>query len=55
MKVDLLIHNARQVITCASPIGPKRGAAMRDVGMIENGAVAIDDGLIVDVGESAFA
>ena len=53
MKVDLLIHSARQVVTCASPAGPKRGAAMRDVGLIENGAVAIDDGLIVAVGETA--
>jgi imidazolonepropionase len=53
MQVDILIHSARQVITCASPAGPKRGAAMRDVGLIEDGAVAIADGVIVAVGHSA--
>ena len=50
MKIDLLIHNAAQLITCASPDGPKRGAAMRDVGLIEDGAAAIDAGRIVAVG-----
>ena len=29
---------------------PKRGAAMQDIGLIENGAIAVDDGLIVAVG-----
>jgi hypothetical protein len=32
--IDLLIYNARQLITCASD-GPKRGEAMTDVGIIE--------------------
>ena len=53
MKVDLLVHSARQVATCASPDGAKRGAAMQDAGLIEDGAVAIADGLIVAVGETA--
>lgn len=53
MHVDLLIHNARQLVTCASPGGPKRGAAMRDAGIIEGGALAISDGLIVAVGPGA--
>lgn len=48
--VDLLIINASQVATCASPAGPKRGAALRDAGLIEHGAVACRDGFIVDVG-----
>src|SRR5215211_6389062 len=52
MKVDLLIHSAAQVLTCASPGGPKRGPAMREVGLIANGAVAIADGRIVAVGPS---
>lgn len=51
--VDILIHNAGQVITCAGPHGPKRGPAMQDVGSILNGAVAIADGDIVAVGPSA--
>ncbi len=52
MRVDLLIHSAAQLVTCASPGGPKRGAAMRDVGIIADGAIAISDGIIVSVGTS---
>ena len=51
--IDLLIHSASQVITCASPHGPKRGADMLDVGLIEDGAVAVDEGRIIAVGQSA--
>lgn len=51
--VDLLIHSATQLITCASPAGPKCDAAMRDVGIIPDGAIAIMDGEIVAVGETA--
>jgi imidazolonepropionase len=53
MNVDLLIHSAAQVITCAAAGGPKRGAALRDVGLIADGAVAVRDGRIVAVGNSA--
>ncbi|BCX05475.1 MAG: imidazolonepropionase [Candidatus Roseilinea sp.] len=52
MRVDLLIHSAAQLITCASPGGPKRGAAMRELGIIKDGAVAISDGVITAVGPS---
>ena len=48
--VDLLIHSAAQLVTCASPGGPKRGAAMRDAGIVADGAVAIAGGKIVAVG-----
>ena len=44
--VDLYLHNAEQVVTCASH-GPKRGTAMADAGVIERGAVAVKDGRIV--------
>ncbi len=54
MQIDTLIHSARQIATCASPNGPKRGADLQDSGLIENGAVAINDGLIVDIGETAI-
>lgn len=50
MKIDLLIHSAAQLVTCASPNGLKRGEAMADVGLIANGALAIADGQIVAVG-----
>ncbi|MGL4650338.1 MAG: imidazolonepropionase-like domain-containing protein, partial [Caldilineaceae bacterium] len=48
--VDLLIIGAAQVVTCASPGGPKRRAALADVGLIANGAVAVEAGRIVAVG-----
>jgi imidazolonepropionase len=50
MHCDLLITNISQLVTCASGGKPKRGAAMRDVGIIENGAVAIADWKFVAVG-----
>ncbi len=53
MKVDLLIHSAAQLVTCASPGGPKRGAAMADVGLIPGGAIAMSEGEIVAVGSTA--
>lgn len=53
MKVDLLVHNAGQLITCAAPAGPKCGPALADVGLIPGGAVAIRDGQITAVGPSA--
>jgi imidazolonepropionase len=52
MHADLLIYNAAQVLTVASPEGAKRGLAMRDLGIIPDGAVAIQDGRILDVGPS---
>ncbi|MGB7203022.1 MAG: imidazolonepropionase [Pyrinomonadaceae bacterium] len=53
MKADHILHNAGQLMTCASGGKPKRGAEMLNVGIIENGAVAIADGEFVGVGASA--
>ncbi|MBN1220849.1 MAG: imidazolonepropionase [Anaerolineae bacterium] len=53
MNVDLLIHSAAQVVTCASPPGPKRRETMTEVGLIVDGAVAIADGEVVAVGPTA--
>jgi imidazolonepropionase len=50
MKVDLLIYHAAQLVTCASPDGPKRGEAIADVGLVPDGAVAVADGKVVAVG-----
>lgn len=52
MNADLLITNIGQLVTCASGGKPKRGAEMRDVGIIANGAVAIKDGKFEAVGTS---
>jgi imidazolonepropionase len=53
MNVDLIIKTDGQLVTCASPVGSKRGSAMRDVGIITGGAIAINDGVIIDVGNAA--
>jgi len=53
MKVDLLIHRAAWLLTIASPQGPKVGPAMGDLGLIEDGALAVKDGRIALVGKSS--
>ncbi|HYJ90651.1 MAG TPA: imidazolonepropionase, partial [Pyrinomonadaceae bacterium] len=53
MKADLRILNIGQLITCASNGKPKRGAEMRNVGLIEDGALAVVDGKIAGVGRSS--
>jgi len=45
-----LVRGARQLLTLRGDSGPRRGAALRDLGMVPNGAVLIKDGLIVDAG-----
>jgi imidazolonepropionase len=47
--IDLLVHNTSQVVTCAGP-GPRRGAAMRELGALAGGAVAVRGEQIVAVG-----
>ena len=49
MHVDLLITHAAQLLTLAAP-GPRVGAALADLGLVEDGAVACRDGRIVAVG-----
>ena len=51
MSRTLLVRGARQVVTLRGQQGPRRGAAMRDLGILENAAVLISDGRIVEVGD----
>lgn len=51
MKADLIVSNIGQLVTCSSGGAPKRGTAMQDVGIIENGAVAVSEGKIAAVGK----
>jgi imidazolonepropionase len=53
MNVDVLIEHAAQLITVAAPGGPKRGAAMRELDAIPDGALAAAGGRIVAVGTTA--
>ena len=45
-----LIRNTSQVVTMASGGRPKRGAALRDPGVLENGEILVRDGVIEAVG-----
>jgi imidazolonepropionase len=47
----LILHNASQLLTLSG--GPQRGSRLGDLGLVKDGAVAIDDGRIAAVGQSA--
>src|SRR5579864_4102033 len=47
-----LIRGARQLLTLRGPSGSRRGADLRNLGLIQDGAVLIVDGLIKEVGSS---
>lgn len=51
-KADLIIYNAGQLITCASDGKVKKGKEMQNLGIIENGAIAVRGNLIAAVGKS---
>jgi imidazolonepropionase len=51
MRIDLLIHSARQLLTL--PGGPQRGSALGTLGLIEDGAVAMHEGKIIATGTTA--
>ncbi|MBV8896013.1 MAG: hypothetical protein JO051_05865, partial [Acidobacteriaceae bacterium] len=48
----LLLQGAKQVLTLRGPRGVRRGAALRDLGVIEDGAVLLRDGVIAEVGST---
>lgn len=50
--VDFILKNATQIVTCTNDSQPKRGKQMLDVGIVENGAIAIHEGKIVAIGET---
>jgi imidazolonepropionase len=47
-----LVKGARQLLTLRGPSGPRRGDDVRNLGLIQDGAVLIVDGLIKEVGSS---
>ncbi len=52
MRKVTLIRGARQLLTLRGPSGPRRGTDLRNLGIIQDGAVLIADGLIAEVGPS---
>jgi imidazolonepropionase len=52
MPKSLLVRGARQLLTLRGSEHPRRGAELKDLGLIEDGSVLIVDGLIHSVGPS---
>jgi imidazolonepropionase len=50
MKQTILVKGARQLLTLRGPSGPRRGDALRDLGVIEDGSLLIVNGVIESVG-----
>lgn len=51
-RVDLLLYNAEQLCVVPGEDGPQRGAALGYLGIIPDGALAVEDGRIVAIGTS---
>ena len=49
----VLVRGARQLLTLRGDAGPRRGAALSDLGIVPNGVVLIKDGVILDAGPAA--
>ena len=47
------VVNCAQLVTMAGAVGPRTGAAMCDLGIVADGAMLIEDGLILQVGTRA--
>lgn len=51
-KVDILVKNISEMHTLQGPERPRKGEEMKDTGMIENGALAVEEERIIEVGDS---
>ncbi len=47
----ILLRGARQLLTLRGPAGPRRGTALGELGIVQDGAVLIRDGRIDDLGQ----
>src|SRR3954468_15502270 len=52
MTQNILVRGARQLLTLHGPSGPRRGPALNNLGLIEDGAVVVVNGIISSVGPS---
>jgi len=52
MSKTVLVRGARQLVTLRGPSGPRRGRALRELAIIPDGALLIQDGVIREVGAS---
>jgi imidazolonepropionase len=52
MKTELLILNAKELLTLSGPKRARIGKEMSELGIIEDGAIAVNKGKIIDVGKT---
>src|ERR1017187_9924980 len=52
MSGTILVRGARQLLTLHGPGGPRRGPALRELSIIRDGALLIEEGRISEVGPS---
>ena len=50
MKADLLIINAKELLTIAGSNSPRTGTEMNELGIINKGAIAVKDDIIMETG-----
>ena len=53
-KIDLIIINVKELLTLSGPKKARIGKEMNELGIIEDGAAAVDKGRIVDIGKTNF-
>ncbi len=51
-KVDLIVKNTAQLVTCSSEGRAKKGQEMLNLGIIEDGAIALSGGMFAGVGSN---
>lgn len=51
-KVDILVKDISEIHTLQGPERPRKGEEMKDTGMVENGALAVEGERIIEVGKS---
>ncbi len=51
-EIPVLVRGARQLVTLRGSAGPRRGTALRELGIIQDGAVLIEGGTIATLGPS---
>ena len=48
--IDYILHNTKELVTLQGSSEARSGAAMSNLSIIENGCLAVKDGIIVDIG-----
>lgn len=52
MNNRLLVRGARQLLTLRGPAAPRRGAQLRELAILEYGAMLVEDGVVTHIGPS---